>query len=140
MKNLLRALGFLTLSFIFGAAGALAVVSHAEFSDVDYDSWYGDSVNRFAELEILEGYSDGTYRPSSYVNRAELATILDRFLEKVGRDIATGGVCMNDGTFYLTGESYYDGCNWRTCQEDGSFSGTEIGCEEYDNEKNSWEQ
>lgn len=140
MKNLLRSTTFLGLSFLFGIAGAFAVVSQVEFTDVDYNSWYGDSVNRFAELGILQGYEDETYKPEEYVNRAELAVIFNRFLEKVGGDLASGGVCLNDETIYLSGEGYFDGCNWQTCQDDGSFIGTEIGCEEYQDEKNSWEQ
>ncbi|EKD94058.1 MAG: hypothetical protein ACD_28C00001G0008 [uncultured bacterium] len=140
MKNFLRSLGFITLSFVFGAAGALAVVYQAPFPDVDYDSWYGDSVNRFAQVGVLEGYEDQTYHPEDYVNRAELAVILNRFLEKVGGDLASGGVCLHGDMVYLASESYYDGCNWNTCQEDGTFVGTEVACEQEGEEKNSWEQ
>ncbi len=49
-------------------------------------------------------------------------------------------VCMYNDVSYKPDESYYDGCNWHTCQDDGSFVGTEIGCEEYGEQKNSWEQ
>jgi hypothetical protein len=140
MKNLLRSIAFLGLSFAFGVAGAFAVVSQVEFTDVDYSSWYGDSVNRFAALEVLQGYEDGTYQPNKYVNRAELAVIFDRFLEKAGGDLVSGSVCIHNETIYLSGEGYFDGCNSQTCQDDGYFLGTEMGCEEYQDERNSWEQ
>ena len=40
------------------------------------------------------------------------------------------GVCEYKGIAYDEGESYFDGCNWQTCQEDGGFVGTEMGCGE----------
>ena len=41
-----------------------------------------------------------------------------------------GSVCEYKGVEYDVGEKYYDGCNWNVCQEDGTFVGTEMGCEE----------
>ena len=40
-----------------------------------------------------------------------------------------GNACIYKDVVYETGEEYFDGCNWHTCQDDGSFIGTEIGCE-----------
>lgn len=37
--------------------------------------------------------------------------------------------CEYKGIAYDVGESYFDGCNWHTCQESGDFIGTEMACE-----------
>lgn len=142
MKNLFRSLAFFGLSFVFGIAGALAVVSQVEFTDVDYDSWYGDSVNRFVKLGILQGYEDNTYRPNEYVNRAELAVILDRYMSKVEKQVVGGNYCIYNDTIYLPGEGYLENsCNVETCQSDGTFAATEMACQNpYGKFTNSWEQ
>lgn len=40
----------------------------------------------------------------------------------------TVNVCTYKDVEYEPGESYFDGCNWHTCNDDGSFVGTEKGC------------
>ena len=48
----------------------------AGFSDVADGMWYTDYVNTAAEWSIVSGYSDGTYRPGEYINRAEFAKMV----------------------------------------------------------------
>ena len=43
---------------------------------------YESAVDMLVELEILNGYSDNTYRPENTVTRAEMATILVRTMDK----------------------------------------------------------
>lgn len=38
--------------------------------------------------------------------------------------------CEYEGAEFEEGQSYFDGCNWQTCQADGTFVGTEKACEE----------
>ena len=49
------------------------------FSDVDADAWYGQSVLYLAENGIIQGYSDGTFRPNEPITRAEFATLASKF-------------------------------------------------------------
>lgn len=79
MKNFLlgSALGTLiTLSFntVFAFAG---------FSDVNSSDWFADSVEELTTIGVIEGYSDGTFRPSNNANRAEIAEMLSRMLEYI---------------------------------------------------------
>lgn len=51
-------------------------VDEAPFLDVASDSWYAPYVAKMKELGVIEGYSDGTFKPDQTVNRAEAMKIL----------------------------------------------------------------
>lgn len=57
-----------------------ALAASNVFSDVKPGEWYFDSVNSLAEKGILKGYDDGKFRPGNYINRAELAMVIDNLL------------------------------------------------------------
>ena len=46
-----------------------------EFDDVDSDDWYAYAVETAADEGIVEGYSDGDFKPQNYITRAEVAAI-----------------------------------------------------------------
>jgi hypothetical protein len=61
------------------------------FSDIPADRWYRPYVERLAELGIVTGYSDGTYRPNAPVSRAEMAALLVRAIpDATSYDPVTG--------------------------------------------------
>ncbi|KKP37179.1 hypothetical protein A2483_00475 [Candidatus Peregrinibacteria bacterium RIFOXYC2_FULL_33_13] len=60
-----------------------ATIAATTFFDVQLNSWYNDSVMKLSGLGIIQGYSDGSYKPDKNVNRAELAVIIDRLLTYV---------------------------------------------------------
>lgn len=79
MKNFLIGSAFgtlVTLSFntVFAFAG---------FSDVNSNDWFADSVEELSQIGVIEGYPDGTFKPSNNANRAEIAEMLSRLLEYV---------------------------------------------------------
>lgn len=49
------------------------------FSDVPKGAWYEAAVETLAELSIVSGYVDGTFRPDSPITRAEFAAMASRF-------------------------------------------------------------
>lgn len=51
-------------------------VTSAPFSDVPLDSWFTKFVTKAKESGVLQGYSDGTFRPNQSINRAEALKIL----------------------------------------------------------------
>ena len=53
--------------------------SVSTFIDVPNNSWYSQAVAKLAEMGMLKGYSDGTFRPNDPISRAEFATIAARF-------------------------------------------------------------
>ena len=62
------------------------------FSDVSANSWACKYIKRLIELQITEGYADGTYRPTSTVTRAQMAAFIVRAVEgePPGNNCATG--------------------------------------------------
>lgn len=52
-----------------------------DFSDVDYYDWYESYIYGAKNLGIVDGYSDGTFRPDSLITRAEAVTMISRVLD-----------------------------------------------------------
>ncbi len=50
-----------------------------DFTDVPSDVWSNKHISTLAYGRILKGYEDGTFRPHSFITRAELAVIASRF-------------------------------------------------------------
>lgn len=48
------------------------------YTDVAETSWYWNFVESCNTWGLMNGYADGTFRPESYITRAECATILSR--------------------------------------------------------------
>ncbi|PNQ79354.1 S-layer homology domain-containing protein [Paenibacillus sp. F4] len=54
------------------------------FDDVQPESWYVDSVRTAAAAGLINGYTDGSFRPDATVSREELAVIIERALRFAG--------------------------------------------------------
>ena len=50
------------------------------FSDVPADAWYTRFIAAAEALGLINGYPDGTFRPTNYITRAETCTIVNRTL------------------------------------------------------------
>ncbi|WP_185819462.1 S-layer homology domain-containing protein [Salibacterium salarium] len=50
----------------------------ATFSDVSNDYWASDAIEYLAEKDIINGYDDGTYRPSVQLKRSQAASMMVR--------------------------------------------------------------
>ena len=82
----------LTFGFVFGlfmkmdeekpADGAQEEVKSGSFRDVTSTHWAFDSVERAAEMGLVTGYSDGTFRPDTPVTRAQFVLMLWRMCGK----------------------------------------------------------
>ena len=66
----------IAVSFFKHAGGASA----NPFSDVPDSAWYAEFVKAAAELGLIDGYEDGTFRPNAPITRAEACTIVNRTL------------------------------------------------------------
>ncbi len=49
------------------------------FSDVSHKRWSAKHIGTLAKGDIISGYPDGTFKPGSFITRAELAAIASRF-------------------------------------------------------------
>ncbi len=70
-----------------------------EFNDILKTDWFTRYIAELEDESIIEGYSDGTFRPNNNITRAEFATMTVRFLEsKIGEieGIDSGFTDMSD--------------------------------------------
>lgn len=92
---------------IFGiilSSSSIAMASYGNvFNDIAADTWYTSAANDLYTRGVLTGYSDGTLKPNSNINRAETAVMMDRLLEDIDRNYEPFPVDDN----FETSTSYY---------------------------------
>ncbi len=67
------------VTILYRLAGEPAVQYKSSFSDVPNGKFYSKAVTWAAENKIVEGYSDGTFKPDRGITREQIATILYRY-------------------------------------------------------------
>ena len=79
------------VTVLYRMAGAPEVTGKVseKFTDCTDGSWYADAVLWASENKIVDGYSDGTYKPTKAVTRQEMAKILYGY-DKLGGKTADG--------------------------------------------------
>lgn len=70
-------------------AFSLPRTSQKYFPDVPADSYYAGAIQAAYSLGIVNGYSDGTFRPDAPLTRAAACAILYRAMQAVGWSIGT---------------------------------------------------
>ncbi|WFR63495.1 S-layer homology domain-containing protein [Paenibacillus amylolyticus] len=79
------ALALLTGGIVgFGGVGSSAEAAQATttFKDVQATHWASSAINSAVEQGYFKGYADGTFKPSSPVTKAEMASILGRLSDQ----------------------------------------------------------
>ena len=89
------------------------------FSDVSPGDWYSSYVHFAQKYGIVRGYSDGTFRPTQAVSRAELVKMVTSFF------VVTGGSHpfpdVSDGYWAAREISFAATRGWITGGSDGTF-------------------
>lgn len=62
--------------------------SAPSFPDVAPDAWYAPGVTWAAEAGLVKGYDDGRFGPEDPITREQLATLLFRYAQHIGRNTA----------------------------------------------------
>lgn len=62
----------------------------ASYSDIAGNEWYADYIGYLEDLDVIAGYTDGTFGPNRPITRAEFAALLSKF---------TGSASASDATF-----------------------------------------
>lgn len=52
-----------------------------DFTDVNADDWFNVTVSSLANMGVVKGYEDGSFRPNEPITRAEFAAIAVRFFD-----------------------------------------------------------
>lgn len=73
---------------------SLPRTSQKKFPDVPAGSYYADAIQAAYGLGIVDGYSDGTFRPDAPLTRAAASTILYRAMQAVGWSIGTENTAL----------------------------------------------
>ena len=60
----------------------------AGFADVDDNDWYATAVNWAANVGVVNGYEDNTFRPNTAITREQLAAILMNYAAYKGEDVS----------------------------------------------------
>ena len=76
MKMKFFAVMALAVSTVF-ATTAFAEENKA-FPDVDFSTSQGQAIEKMYEAGYLKGYNDGTFRPNSFITRAELTKVFNQ--------------------------------------------------------------
>ena len=79
-----------TRAMIVSILARLEGVERAEaagFADVN-DEWYATAVNWAANVGVVNGYEDNTFRPNQPITREQLAAILMNYANYKGQDVS----------------------------------------------------
>ena len=80
-----------TRAMIVSILARLENVTTAEaagFADVDDNDWYATAVNWAANVGVVNGYEDNTFRPNTAITREQLAAILMNYAACIGQDVS----------------------------------------------------
>ena len=80
-----------TRAMIVSILARLENVTTAEaagFADVDDNDWYATAVNWAANVGVVNGYEDNTFKPNTAITREQLAAILMNYAAYKGEDVS----------------------------------------------------
>lgn len=73
---------------LYRIAGSPEVSTECPFTDVKSGRYYYNAILWAAENGIVTGYTDQTFRPDNLITREQIATILYRYVQYTGTEIA----------------------------------------------------
>ena len=80
-----------TRAMIVSILARLEGVTTAEaagFADVDDNDWYATAVNWAANVGVVNGYEDNTFKPNTAITREQLAAMLMNYASYKGQDVS----------------------------------------------------
>ena len=107
MKRMTAAL----LAVLLACGGAFA---QSSFDDVPEDHWAGDAVDRIADLGVVIGFPDGTFRGNEAFTRYQAALVVSRLLDIVDQNMGAIAALTEEDiaslqdTVDLLGDQYAD--------------------------------
>ena len=102
-----------------------SITGKAAFNDVPVNSWYNTYVGYLEKYNVINGYTDGTFKPESPVTRAEFTAMTVRFydiFEDVEYSENTSKYKDVDNKYWAIKDiSYASGNKWLNGYVDGTF-------------------
>ncbi|MBE6080148.1 MAG: S-layer homology domain-containing protein [Veillonella sp.] len=65
-------------------SGESSVMLSSSFKDITSDRWSANAIERVAQLNLISGYGDNTYRPEQFMSRQEFAVVADNYIHYLG--------------------------------------------------------
>ncbi len=65
------------------------------FTDVEDGQWYTEAIRWAASCGIVEGFEDGTFKPTDAITRQQLALMIYRYAESKDADVAVSTIPTN---------------------------------------------
>lgn len=84
--NKKQVLNLFSAAAITAAVAAPAAISAAQFTDIQGDT-HEEAIVQMAELGIIKGYPDGTFKPYKELNRSDVIKLIGKYLALKGYDI-----------------------------------------------------
>lgn len=78
-------------AIIIRALGLPVSESASTFKDVESGAWYAGAVAKAQEYGILQGYEDGTFRPSKTIRREEAMAMIVQVMRLTGLEVSVSG-------------------------------------------------
>lgn len=78
-------------TIIYRMNGSPETAYEYRFPDVKDGQFYSSAITWAYDAGVIEGYEDGTFGPSDRITREQLATMLNRYAEKMGYDTTRMG-------------------------------------------------
>lgn len=77
------------VTMLYRLASPEASVAAVPFTDVDLGQYYYAPLCWAVQNGIVSGYEDSTFRPNNVITRAELSTMIARYLSSIGHKLPT---------------------------------------------------
>ncbi len=95
----------------------------AAFGDVAADHWAYDYITELSGRGVINGYSDGTFRPENNITRAELTAVICRAMGPADPDVPSAAIFIDvqADEWYSPYIAWANGAGYVTGYPDGSF-------------------
>lgn len=78
------------------ALGLPMGIGSETLADVNANDWYEDAIQTALSYQLINGYSDGSFRPDQSITRQEIAAIISRALTVIGQTSELTAAEVND--------------------------------------------
>lgn len=125
VKTMTRSEFITLLSRLAGADTEGFAKNIAKFDDGDTSAWYAGAMGWGVERGLVTGFTDNTVRPMQTITRAELAVLINRYLNYMGYTLP---VTAEEGTF-TDSDKILEWCaaDIEACRRTGIFAGDDAG-------------
>lgn len=71
-----------------------------KFTDVNEDNWFNVSVSTLANIGVIGGYSDGSFKPNQYITRAEFVALMIKLFDINSENVMNRFTDVSENDWY----------------------------------------